>query len=228
MQAPNTGLVFSTDSRDKEFVFSKVSRDIPPITEKMWWDNGWWGNQGNTPHCCAYAWTHFMEDGPVVQDVIVNRPVPLFKPDAFFDACKKIDGLPSTSKGTTIRAGAKIAKEIGLISEYRWAESVNDVVEALLVFGPVIAGLMWYQDMDAPKNGLMRATGPVNGGHAFIINGVDTVKEQVRIKNSYGKSWGKGGYGYLPFKELEKLMKEAGLGSVVIPFESKLSIIPTL
>lgn len=227
MQGSNSGFNFSTDPRNKNFAFANVSVTRPPIPQKDWWADGWWGNQGDTPHCCAYSWVHVLEDGPVVQDAIPGRAVPLFTPDKFFNQCKLVDGLPSSAQGTTILAGAQVAKKFGLISEYRWAETVDEVVDALIIFGPVIAGTLWYDGMMNPEsNGTMRPNGRNLGGHAYVINGVDTKKELVRVKNSYGKRWGKQGYGYLSFDSLEKLLKDGG--EICVPFEKKLSKIPTL
>lgn len=226
MQGSNSGFNFSTDPRNKNFAFSTVSATRPPIPQKDWWADGWWGNQGSTPYCCAYSWVHVLEDGPVVQDAIQGRSVPLFTPDKFYKQCKLIDGLPASSDGTTILAGAQVAKKFGLISEYRWANTVDEVVDALLIFGPVIAGTHWYDGMNAESDGTMRIRGRLQGGHAYVLNGVDTKKQVIRVKNSYGKTWGKQGYGYLSFESLDKLLKDGG--EICVPFEKKLSKIPTL
>lgn len=223
MQALNSGFEFSTDPRNKNFLFSMKSVTRPPISKKNWWADGWWGNQRNTPHCGAYVWLHILEDGPVVQDTIPNRKVPLLSPEKFYNECKKIDGLGKNSEGTTILAGAQVATQLGLITEYRWAETVDDVIDALLIFGPVIAGTHWYEGMNT---GRMTLTGKREGGHAYVINGVDIEKKLFRIKNSYGKTWGDGGYGYLSFDSLDKLLKDGG--EVCVPFEKKLNSIPTL
>ena len=90
----NSGLIFSADPRDKDFAFSKIligSR--PPIKRKEWWADGWWGNQGNTPNCCADSWVHVLEDGPVIQDIVNGRPKPMFAPDKYYRECKKKTGL---------------------------------------------------------------------------------------------------------------------------------------
>jgi C1A family cysteine protease len=80
--------------------------------------------------------------------------------------------------------------------------------------------------MNAESDGTMRIRGRLQGGHAYVLNGVDTKKQVVRVKNSYGKTWGKQGYGYLSFESLEKLLKDGG--EICVPFEKKLSKIPTL
>ena len=228
MQVQNSGFIFSDDPRDNDFAFAEKIKggSRPPINQKEWWSDGWWGSQGATPHCCAYSWVHILEDGPVVQDGLVGRPAPMFPPAKFFEQCKLIDGLPENAQGTTIRAGANVAKRLGLISEYRWAKTVDEIVDALIIFGPVIAGTVWRSDMNAGPDGIMRNSGKSYGGHAYVINGVDIDKQTFRIKNSYGKKWGKNGYGFLSFKDMEDLLKEGG--TICVPFEKKLTNIPKL
>lgn len=220
----NSGLIFSSDPRDKEFAFGAVAKERPPIQVKEWWDDGWWGDQRSTPHCVAYSWMHFMEDGPVIQDIVTDRPKPFIKPERFYAECKKIDGLEGNDSGTTIRAGAKIAKKLQFISEYRWGNNINDVIDALLIFGPVIVGTHWYAGMNT--NGLMRTTGRKTGGHAYVLNGVDLNKETLRVKNSWGKNWGNNGHGTISLKSFEQLINEGG--EICIPFELKLNNIPKL
>ena len=60
------------------------------------------------------------------------------------------------------------------------------------------------------NNGLIKANGVVIGGHAYVINGVDTVKQQFRIKNSWGRSWGKQGHAFISFNDMNKLIRQNG------------------
>lgn len=227
MQEFSSGFVFSTDERDKNFAFSTKTVTRPDIKLKDWWADGWWGNQGNTPHCCAYSWVHVLEDGPVVQDLIEGRQKPMISPAKFYERCKQIDGLKPGTQGTTIRAGGQVAKELGLISEYRWVETVDELTDALLIFGPVIIGALWFEDMNRPNSeGIMRASGKNFGRHAFVLNGIDLERGLVRVKNSYGKKWGRNGYANIPLEELEKLYKQGA--SAVVPFELKLKAVPKL
>ena len=54
-------------------------------------------------------------------------------------------------------------------------------------------------------------------GHAIVCNGVNTTTGLVRLKNSWGTSWGREGHAYLSFADLERLIAEDG--EVVLPRE---------
>jgi hypothetical protein len=47
------------------------------------------------------------------------------------------------------------------------------------------------------------------GGHAICIVGHDDKKKQFKFKNSWGKSWGKKGYGFLPYRYMGKYLMDA-------------------
>lgn len=213
------GLILHKDPRDTQYEYKIVTGNKPPFKQKEWWSNGWWGDQGVTPYCGAYSWLHLFEDGPVFQDSIPNKSTPLFSPDLFYKKCKEIDGM--SGEGTTIHAGAAIAKNLGLITEYRWITTVDDAIDALLIHGPVIAGTHWYVGMEADSAGRMRVSGASMGGHAYLINGVDMDRQTFRIKNSYGKKWGKNGHGFISFKDMQKLFDTGG--SLCVPFVTKVS-----
>ena len=210
------GLILHKDPNDANYQYTIVSGNLPPFKQKDWWDNGWWGNQGQTPYCGAYSLLHLFEDGPVFQDAF-NKSTPLFNPVSFYNKCKEIDG--TKTEGTTIHAGAKVAKNLGLISEYRWVNSSEDAAKALLIHGPLVAGTHWYGGMEADKSGRMRVSGALNGGHAYVLNGVDLDKKVFRIKNSYGKEWGKNGHGFISFEDMDKLLNDGG--TICVPFITK-------
>ena len=44
------------------------------------------------------------------------------------------------------------------------------------------------------------------GGHAYVINGVNTIKKQFRLKNSWGRKWGQGGHAFISFDDMKKLI----------------------
>jgi hypothetical protein len=114
-------------------------------------------------------------------------------------------------EGTSVLAGAKVLKNRGLISEYRWCFSMEDVLRTISYHGPVVLGINWYEGMFTPDlSGYIRPTGGYAGGHCLLARGVNVRKERVLLKNSWGRSWGRWGGCYISFDDLGQLLSESG------------------
>jgi hypothetical protein len=206
------GRLFAYDERDNNYLISNnlLSSTTSKLTSRYWDDEQWWGDQGPTSECVAYAWTHWLEDGPVYQP---NTPHPIVTPNSVYRAAQKIDEWPGENyNGTSVRAGAKILQSQGFISNYYWTFDVNTLINTVLNLGPVVVGTHWYLNMSRPNRttGLISASGRLLGGHAYIINGVDTKRRLFRIKNSWGRSWGLRGRAFISFNDMAKLIRMQG------------------
>jgi hypothetical protein len=181
---------------------------VGTLTSKYWDDNSWWGDQGNTPECVGYAWAHWIADGPITHSGVQ----PPISPDLIYHQAQLVDEWPGTNyDGTSVRGGAKYLNNSGKIGNYYWAYDVPTMVTTLLTIGPVVIGSNWYNNMFYPNsNGLISIGGGIAGGHAYVINGVDTVTRLFRIKNSWGQSWGKQGHAFISFDDMTRLINENG------------------
>ena len=168
----------------------------------------WWGNQGNTPQCVGYAWAHWIADGPVIH----NGVQPPISPTLIYQQAQLVDEWPGTNyDGTSVRGAAKYLNTTGKIGNYYWGYDVQTLINTLLQIGPVVVGTNWYYNMFYPNsNGVISIGGSLSGGHAYVLNGVDTVNRLFRIKNSWGQSWGKSGHAFISFTDMTRLINERG------------------
>ena len=207
------GRLYIPDERDGKYQMKMaIPQETPGVTYKYWWPTGWWGNQQNTPYCVAFSWAHWLAAGPITQKKSREGGVAPFDTTYLYNEAQKVDEWPGEDyDGTSVRAGAKILKSSGYISNYLWAWNVETVIQALLTAGPVVVGTWWYDGMFYPdSNGLIKTTGSKVGGHAYLLDGVNTDKGLIRIKNSWGRNWGKNGFAYISFDDMETLIFDQG------------------
>lgn len=205
-----------TDDRDQSFLIQPRLLQVPKEQfdrrYRYWWASGWWGDQGYTSQCVAYAWLHWAEDGPVTHAPRARGADPLAVPTTVYNRAQELDEWPGSDyEGTSVRAGAKVLKELGVISGYRWAWDLDTAINALLTLGPLVVGSTWHLGMFYPdKDGVIYPDGEPVGGHAYVANGVNLDKKMIRIKNSWGRMWGRNGYAYMKFEDFGKLIDDYG------------------
>lgn len=125
------------------------------------------------------------------------------------------DHWPPDDTGTSVTSGAEAMRKSGYITRYEHAWDFAGFLAAL-ERQPVMLGTLWTAGMDDPDSyGLIRPTGGIVGGHAFMAFGVNYVHERIRCRNHWTRQWGVGGDFYVGFKDMEWLIGQNG--EVVIP-----------
>lgn len=144
-----------------------------------------------------------------------------------YNDAKLIDEWPGENyEGTSVLAGAKVAKNRGYYSSYLWADNELDMARTISNYGPVIIGIDWYEGMmDPDSEGFLHPTGQVVGGHCVVVIGIDAENGFYTIRNSWGKSWGDNGEAKISRADMTNLI--AANGDVCKPVRVPLNPNPT-
>jgi hypothetical protein len=204
--------------------FDERSRDYPIRAlvpeEKPLRSRGWscpiWLDQGQEGACVGFSWSHELAATPVKVEGVDDE----FARGIYKDA-QKVDEWPGEDySGTSVLAGAKTVSTRGYMGEYRWAFGVDDALRALGYQGPVVVGIPWYASMFEPRpSGLLEVTPGGGGGHAILVRGVSLKSNLpgeegpmpvVRLRNSWGKSWGVNGDCYIRVEDFDALLQAEG------------------
>lgn len=206
------------DERDyKLSSFIPKDYDESLIKEKKWRFYGKPLDQSDSPHCCGFSMANFGINDPI------NSKYTNEDGHKFYYLCKVKDGEPGAENGSDIRTVAKVLVDLGIIQNYAFAQTVDEVKYWLLNKGCMIVGTDWYEGMNSlDGNNIIHLTGQKLGGHAYLLNEVKIIKNNVYfgIQNSWNGYWGINGKSYISAKEFEKLLTRWGgeaLAAVEVP-----------
>jgi hypothetical protein len=209
---PRLGRRQEFDERSRAFpVRALISATTP---RSYTWRCTKWLDQGSEPACVGFSLSHELIARPK-EHLEIGETDAL----AFYHRAQQLDQWPGEDyDGTSVLAGLKAAKERGLITEYRWAFGLDDLILAVGYKGPAVIGIDWFEDMfDPDPQGYVTPTGDVAGGHAILVNGVSVTKKHFRLRNSWGRSWGYP-YGncFIRWADMGKLLAAGGEAAIPI------------
>lgn len=203
------------DERDKNYpmtmLLAAAPRAVPEgLTQPFPGDYIWRHSppsldQGRMPACVGYSWKQLLLQFPYVRQD---------GPDALtiYHEAQKIDEWPGEGyEGTSVRAGVKYLRDLGLIDSYYWASSIKEIIEHIKTLGPVVMGTNWYAGMSDLANGaIAKIRGPNIGGHAWLVYGYSTSYQYFCALNSWGPTFGAGGTFWVSEVDLARLLREDG------------------
>lgn len=169
-------------------------------------------NQGAEGACVGFGWTGQMAVGP-----IFNKGSNTYA-RAYYMAARAVDRAAGRywPEGASVLAGAHVARQRGLISGYKWAFGIDDVIDTLCVKGPVVLGVNWYESMyDTDLAGKVQINGAHVGGHCILATGFIQNHPQwggdwIQWVNSWGPNYGVRGVGYISVADLKMLLGQDG------------------
>jgi hypothetical protein len=175
-------------------------------------------DQGDDGACVGFGYTGELAADPVV----VPDTGQAFAQQLYELARAEDRKMGNTwAEGASMLAGAKALKNTGKITSYRWAFGIDDVIDTLCTIGPVVLGINWYTSMFQTRtDGLVTITGGLAGGHCILANGYwpahPKFGEVIVWTNSWGRSYGLSGVGFIKVADLARLLKEQGEAAIVV------------
>lgn len=178
-------------------------------------------NQRKTPHCVAYACSTMK----TYQEKLDEGKILSFDTAWLYQECKKIDGYPDV-EGTFVRAAMSVLKNKGLplsnrlgtgaqyhkiAAYYRVPTDLHSIKLAIYQYGPVVAGIQWYESWFKPVNGVLPRPDKKAGGHSTEWFGWDDTKVTplgigaIQAQNSWTMQWGDNGIFYIPYQMLRPI-----------------------
>ncbi len=175
-------------------------------------DESYVANGLGVHNCVGFGWTGQMAVGP-----IFNRGSNTYA-QAYYMAARRIDRREGRNwpEGASVLAGAKVAKSRGLISGYKWAFGIEDVIDTLCAKGPVVLGINWYESMyETDFVGKVQVNGALVGGHCILATGYiqnhpEFGGDWIQWLNSWGPHYGVRGVGFIRVRDLDMLLKQGG------------------
>jgi hypothetical protein len=232
---PRLDWVSKHDERSRAYgVREKIRLGEVAIIPKRW-ASGPTLDQGREGACVGFGWTQELISSPrPYTHVSVERANDYAR--EYYRRCLQIDEYPGEAdEGTSVLAGAQVALERGLIDEYRWCFSVDEIRGTLVSpayagGGPVVIGIPWYYEMyQTSSQGLVTVGGNLVGGHCILLDeyhpgkrvpGHDEPIEGFGWHNSWSDEYGVRGRGFIRYEDLRDLLRQ--WGEACVPMGRKL------
>lgn len=201
------------DARSRNFSVDKLTTGKKP--RSYTWRLNTILDQGSQGSCVGHGWAHELLARPAeAKGINHDKAISIYYNAQRLDRWEggEYPGASSRNEGTSVLAGAKATMITGLIGGYYWAFTFSDFILALSRRGPAVVGTDWRHNMSYPDaSGVIHATGAVEGGHCYLVYGINTRTEMLLIANSWGTGWADNGRATISFADMQMLLADGGV-----------------
>lgn len=133
------------------------------------------------------------------------------------------------ASGATVLGGLRAATALGQIQGFAWAQSSQQLLDAVLHHGSVVVGTDWVSGMDRlTRENVARVTGNIRGGHCWTITGYiprfamrdwagrTRYYQAYEAINSWGPDYGRNGRFYVLRQEVDRLVFARGGEAAIV------------
>lgn len=230
--SPQIHVLDRTDPRlGRHIEHDSASRNFPspytasgPLKAVDWDDDAPITDQGKVGACTGFTALDVMNNhvftGNRIHATGSDALLPNDKGYDFYHQATLRDGIsgntyPGVDEGSSGLGAVKGLKFEKFITGYTHGFSMTDFLVALQ-HQPVMVGITWTRGMfDPDRNGLIRPTGPDEGGHELGAFGYDPATTLIKFRNHWTEQWGVKGRCYMLAADFAKLL--ASQGDVTIP-----------
>lgn len=157
-------------------------------------------NQGRSVKCVCYSLTSYLDWKKNTYEG--DNDGGQYDIDALFDIRED-----KNAPGMQIKEALRYLKHEGLngtkIKEYAMVGSTRQLKQALVVNGPLVAGLPVYEFYQRDK--FWKQGGDFLGGHCITIVGYN--KDGIVIRNSWGERWNDHGHVLMPWEDFQSFFE---------------------
>lgn len=207
---------FFKDDRSRQF----MTRSLVGRTarfKRVWTTRKEPLDQGQEGECVGFSMAGELAANPAAYEVTNSTGHKIFA------AARAVDQSEGRNfpEGATVIAGLKACQRAKYFKSYGWNFGIDDTINWIVRRGPVVLGINWHESMyETDSKGLIDVDGPIVGGHAIMANGFwpahPTFGDVLVLTNSWGRSWGVSGRGYLPVESADHLLKEDGESAAIV------------
>lgn len=197
------------DPRSQNFLATVAASN----RQYRYWKRGPTLDQGREGACVG----HGVIGSCLASPITLKIPHPQATAFGMYYGSRRIDEWPGEDyDGTSVNAGMKLARELGLITGWEWADNIERAKNVLLEEGTLVCGMNWDRKMDHMEDsGLLNIGGGVRGGHCIYWYGYARNRKMgsytggvFAAVNSWGRDYGKDGRFYMREEDVAAKFEE--------------------